>query len=150
MHSFNTALSNDEYNQMTTFSHDLTLNDEECIMVESALNLLFQHSKEQVANGAGAPHLANMWESEWFLERHNLSIETVSKASMLELVLTDSERSVLENALKLMINDCEQKLGEGAAAPYQSDKDNAEAVFTRLTSSSGRMTSFFDPGSLDC
>lgn len=135
---------------MTTFSHDLILNDEERIVVESALKILLQHSNEQVANGAGAPHPFNVSGSEWFLERLNLSSVTISTTSTLELVLTDSERILLENALELMIKDCKQKLGEGAAEPYRSDKDSAEAVFKRLTSSWGRMTSFFDPGSLDC
>lgn len=48
------------------------------------------------------------------------------------ITMNDSEAIMLEAALELMINHCEQKLDEGAGSPYWAHKHSAQSVLERL------------------
>jgi hypothetical protein len=44
---------------MTTYSHTITLNDGERIMMEAALNLMMEHCDQKLSEDAGAPYWAH-------------------------------------------------------------------------------------------
>ena len=48
------------------------------------------------------------------------------------IILNDSEAIMLESALRLMIKHCQEKLDEGAMAPYWAYKISAESVFEKM------------------
>ncbi|RLA42879.1 MAG: hypothetical protein DRR42_22630 [Gammaproteobacteria bacterium] len=49
---------------MTTYSHEMTFDDSEIIMLSSALNLFIKHCDEQLKDGAVAPYWANRTAAE--------------------------------------------------------------------------------------
>lgn len=48
------------------------------------------------------------------------------------ITIDDSESIMLESALELMITHCQQKIDEGAGAPYWAHKQSAKNVLEKL------------------
>lgn len=48
------------------------------------------------------------------------------------ITLNDSEAIMLQSALELMIKHCQEKLNEGAGAPFLAHKNSAERVLDKL------------------
>jgi len=48
------------------------------------------------------------------------------------VTMNDSEAIMLKAALELMIKHCQQKLDEGAGAPYWAHKHSAQSVLDKL------------------
>lgn len=48
------------------------------------------------------------------------------------ITFNDSEIIALKASLELMIEHCEQKLNEGAGAPYWARKDSAKRILEKL------------------
>jgi len=48
------------------------------------------------------------------------------------IILDDSESIMLQSALELMIKHCQQKIDEGAGAPYWAHKQSAKNVLEKL------------------
>jgi hypothetical protein len=48
------------------------------------------------------------------------------------ITLNDGERIMMEAALKLMMEHCDQKLSESAGAPYWAHRQSAGMVFEKL------------------
>ena len=49
-----------------------------------------------------------------------------------DLTLNDSEFGMLHMSLKLTIDHCKQKIGEGEDVPFRAHKQSAENVLSRL------------------
>ena len=49
-----------------------------------------------------------------------------------KIYLNDSEVIMLQSALELMIKNCQNKLDQGAGAPYWAHKQSAENVLKKL------------------
>lgn len=49
-----------------------------------------------------------------------------------KITLNDSEAIMMKAALELMIKHCQEKLDEGARAPFWAHKDSAQNVLERL------------------
>jgi hypothetical protein len=49
-----------------------------------------------------------------------------------DISLNDSETIMLEEALKLMIKECDNKIAQGHHAPFHAHKNSAEKVLSRL------------------
>ncbi len=48
------------------------------------------------------------------------------------ITFDDSESIMLQSALELMITHCQQKIDEGAGAPYWAHKQSAQNVLEKL------------------
>lgn len=57
------------------------------------------------------------------------------------IVLDDTERIALEAALRLMIKHCDEQIADGQDAPYLVYKESCEEVWSRLVTSTPRLTS---------
>ena len=53
-----------------------------------------------------------------------------------KITLNDSEAIMMKAALELMIKHCQEKLDEGARAPFWAHKDSAQNVLERLEDNS--------------
>lgn len=49
-----------------------------------------------------------------------------------KITLDDSEKIMLKAALELMMKHCQEKLDEGAGAPFLAHKESAENVLAKL------------------
>jgi len=49
-----------------------------------------------------------------------------------KIYLNDSEVIMLQSALELMIKNCQNKLDQGAGAPYWAHKQSAENILKKL------------------
>lgn len=49
-----------------------------------------------------------------------------------KITLNDSEAIMMKAALELMIKHCQERLDEGATAPFWAHKDSAQNVLERL------------------
>ena len=48
------------------------------------------------------------------------------------ITMNDSEVTMLESALEMMIKHCQEKLDEGAGAPYWAHKHSAQSVLDKI------------------
>ena len=62
------------------------------------------------------------------------------------ITLDDSEAIMLQSALELMIKHCQEKLNEGAGAPFWAHKHSAESVLDKLYKNTIQITgnNFFE------
>ena len=62
------------------------------------------------------------------------------------ITLNDSEAIMLQSALELMIKHCQEKLNEGAGAPFWAHKHSAERVLDKLYKNTIQITgnNFFE------
>lgn len=63
---------------MTTYAYDLTLNDSEIIMLESALKLMIETCDKNIASGEGAPYRAHKNSAENVLKRLDGNVRQTS------------------------------------------------------------------------
>ena len=54
---------------MTTYTHSITFNDGESIMLEAALKLMIKHCNKNLEKGAKAPYWAHKRSAQSVLER---------------------------------------------------------------------------------
>ena len=66
------------------------------------------------------------------------------------LAIDDSQKLALEAAVKLMIDHCEEKLSEGAGAPFWAHKQSCGKILEKLrhAETTAIMTSSYDGGKI--
>lgn len=117
---------------MTQYNHEMVFSDEDLTMIEAALVRIHAYSTDQVANGAGSPHLANESVSEDLLIRVYSRHYAMDSKAPFDFDLDESELWILEDALKFLIDHCNRMTGEDAGQSWSADKKRAVDVLERI------------------
>jgi len=117
---------------MTQYNHEMVFSDAELTMIEAALVRIHTYSEEQVANGAGPPHLSNEWSSKDLLIRMHSRHYAMDANAPFDFDLDDSELLILDRSIKFMIDHCNRMAGEDAGQSWSADKKCAEDVLEKI------------------